>query len=96
VDPASIYNKTSSKISYQDLEVLKSRFPRLKEFSDAFLQARTMEELLKIESTSMKLKDAERKGDAEDKLFVNKQNLAANAVTVPSGKDDRWSILHSA
>jgi hypothetical protein len=96
LDPSSTYGRSNSKISSQDLSVLKMRFPRLREFSDEFLQARSMEELLKIESTSLKVKDAERKGDIEDRLAVNKQNLEANAVKIMSGSDDRWSILHPA
>jgi hypothetical protein len=95
-DPASIYNRGPPQLEAQDLEILKMRFPRLREFSDQFLKARTMEEILKIESTSLKLKEAERKGDVEEKLAVNKQNLEACAVTVEKGKDDRWSSLHSA
>ncbi len=93
-DPGSIYNKAISVISVEDLQVLKLRFPRLKEFSDSFLRGRSMDELLKIESTSLKLKDAERRGDAEDKLAVNKQNLENNAIFVEGGKDDRWNLLH--
>jgi hypothetical protein len=95
-DPGAVHSRSSGTIGAQDLATLKLRFPRLKEFSDEFLRARTMEELLKIESTSMKLKDAERRGDVEDKLSTNKQNLEANAIWVERGRDNRWSTLHSA
>jgi hypothetical protein len=40
-----------NRISQQDLAVFKKRFPMLQEFSDSFLQSRTMDELLRIEST---------------------------------------------
>ena len=94
VDPGSIYSRTLVGLSSDDLHTLKQRFPRLREFSDEFLRNRSMEELLRIESTSLKMKDAERRGDAEDKLALNKQNLAANVVQVAGGPDDRWSTLH--
>jgi len=95
-DPGSVYNRLPSRIGDSDLEILKSRFPRLREFSDNFLKSRTMEELLKIESTSIKVKDAERRGDAEERLSLNKQNLETNAVWIERAKDDRWSTLHPA
>ena len=95
VDPSSIYAKGAPvKISSRDLAILKMRFPRLKEFSDDFLQARSMDELLKIESTSLKLKEAERRGDIEERLAFNKQNLEANHIMVPESADNRWTILH--
>jgi hypothetical protein len=104
VDPGSVYHGAAGssngatsgqvKIAAADLAVLKIRFPRLKEFSDGFLQARTMDELLKIESTSIKLKDAERRCDVEERLSSNKQNLECSAVTLAAGSDNRWSILH--
>ena len=103
-DPGSIYHNpgvptaaqgnVQFKIAAQDLAVLKLRFPRLKEFLDEFLQARSMDELLKIESTCMKLKDAERRGDVEEKLSMNKQNLEVSSVTLAAGSDNRWSVLH--
>jgi hypothetical protein len=95
-DPGSVYNRLPSRIGDSDLEILKSRFPRLREFSDNFLKSRTMEELLKIESTSIKVKEAERRGDAEERLSLNKQNLETNAVWIERAKDDRWSTLHPA
>jgi len=48
MDPAG----GSGNISPQDLQVLKEKFPQLAEFSDSFLRSRTMDELLRIESTS--------------------------------------------
>ena len=95
-DPGSLYHKAPMRIKEADLIILKNRFPRLKEFSDEFLQARSMEELLKIESASIKIREAERKGDVEDKLAVNKQNLESSAVNVEAGLDNRWTVLHPA
>ena len=42
-DPGSLYFKTPLKIGSADLSILKNRFPRLKEFTDEFLQARSMD-----------------------------------------------------
>jgi hypothetical protein len=61
-----------SKISPKDLAVLKDRCPHLAEFSDDFLQQRTIDELLRIESTSLRIKDAERARETEDRLSSNK------------------------
>jgi hypothetical protein len=80
------------KISLEDLAVLKGRFPHLADFSDSFLMSRTTDELLRIESTSMKLRDAERSRDVEDRLHANKSALA----TKMAGVDNRWNILHAA
>jgi hypothetical protein len=91
-DPAS----SGAKISRADLLVLKQRFPHLSDFSDSFLMARSTDELLRIESTSMKLKDAERGRDVEDKLHANKSALASRVVSVQAGEDNRWTILHQA
>ncbi len=62
-DPAG--NQQAPRIAAADLEILKGRFPHLADFSDQFLQSRTTDELLRIESTSLKLRDAERGRDAE-------------------------------
>jgi hypothetical protein len=91
-DPAS----AAGKISADNLAVLKGRFPHLADFSDSFLMSRTTDELLRIESTSMKLKDAERGRDVEDRLHANKSALASKVVKVPEGEDNRWNILHQA
>jgi hypothetical protein len=74
-DPAD-----GKKISTADLAVLKGRFPHLADFSDSFLMSRTTDELLRIESTSMKLRDAERSRDVEDRLHANKTALATKTV----------------
>jgi hypothetical protein len=59
-DPAGV---GSSRISAADLNVLKEKFPQLCDFSTEFLQSRTMDELLRIASTSLRIKDAERARD---------------------------------
>jgi hypothetical protein len=85
-----------SRISPADLRVIRDKFPQLSEFSEEFLQSRTLEELLRIESTVVRSRDSERARESEDKLAVNKANLATKFYDVPAGRDNRWSELHPA
>jgi hypothetical protein len=86
----------ANRISPQDLLVLKERFPMLCQFSDDFLQSRSMDELLRIESTSLRVKDAERTRENEDKLSQNKLGLDTKYYEVQAGRDNRWTELHPA
>ena len=81
-------------LSDQDLESLKKRLPFLADFSDQFIRSRPMESLLKIESTSLKIKQMEQSRDHEDRLASNKLALENSVVNVPAGQDNRWSKLH--
>jgi hypothetical protein len=85
-----------TKISPADLRVIREKFPHLSEFSEEFLQSRTLQELLSIESTSVRSRDSERARESEDKLATNKANLATKYYDVPAGRDNRWSELHPA
>ncbi len=89
-------NPPAARIAAADLEILKGRFPHLADFSDQFLQSRTTDELLRIESTSLKLRDAERGRDAADRFHANKTALATRFTTVQAGMDNRWTVLHPA
>jgi hypothetical protein len=92
LDPAG----QSGNISPQDLQVLKEKFPQLAEFSNSFLRSRTMDELLRIESTSLRIKDAERARESEDRLAANKVALQTKFYDVPAGRDNRWNELRPA
>ena len=85
-----------NRISQQDLAVFKERFPMLQEFSDSFLQSRTMDELLRIESTSLRIKDVERSKETEERLASNKSALPTKFYNVVAGRDNRWDELHPA
>jgi hypothetical protein len=87
---------TGGRISPQDLAVFKEKFPSLMEFSDDFLQSRTMDELLRLESTSLRIKDAERSRETEEKLAGNKSKMESKFFGVQAGRDNRWSELHAA
>ena len=89
------YSRTAP-IRANDLAVLKTRFPYLTDFSDEFLMSRSTDELLRIESTSMKLRDAEKGRDVEDRLHANKAALASRVTAVEAGSDNRWTELHAA
>jgi hypothetical protein len=88
--------QNSQRISPADLRVLRDKFPQLSEFSEEFLQSRTLEELLRIESTCVRSKDSERAKEADEKLASNKAALASKFYEVPAGRDNRWSELHPA
>ncbi len=81
-------------INPDDLHVFREKFPLLNEFSKEFLQSRTLEELLRIESTSMRLRDADRARDIEEKLANNKMGLQNKLYDIPAGVDNRWDQLH--
>ncbi len=49
-DPGS---SSQQKISQEDPRMMKEKFPMLSDFSEHFLQSRTLDELLRIESTSL-------------------------------------------
>jgi hypothetical protein len=79
-----------------DLASLRQKFPFLADFSDHFVRSRPMESLLKIETTSMKMRELERARDTDDKLSTNKLALAQNITNVAAGPDNRWTVLHPA
>jgi hypothetical protein len=55
-----------------------------------------METLLKIETTSIKIREMDRVRDADDKLSSNKMALASTTIDVKAGPDNRWTVLHPA
>jgi hypothetical protein len=67
----------SSCISSEDLKVMREKFPQLNDFSEQFLKSRTLEELLCIESTSVRIRDSEKARETEERLTQNKADLAS-------------------
>jgi hypothetical protein len=55
-----------------------------------------METLLKIETTSIKIREMERIRDVDDKLSADKMAPATTATEVNAGMDNRWTTLHPA
>ena len=81
-----------SAVSDSDIAALRAKFPFLKDFSDGFIRANKPDSLMKLETANMKLKEAERTKDADDKLAYNRSNIGT--ICVDMGLDDRTSILH--
>ncbi len=86
---SSITTRFHQKISQEDLKVMRDKFPMLNDFSEHFLQSRTLDELLRIESTSLRIRDAERAREAEERLAQNKSNLPTKFYEVRGGRDNR-------
>jgi hypothetical protein len=87
---------TSTSLGDSDLACLRKKFPFLAEFSDEFVRSRPTETLLKMETTSIKMKELEKGRDIDDKLSSNKMELEDTFTEIKAGKDNRSSILHAA
>jgi len=69
-------------LSNEDLESLRKRLPFLADFSDEFIRSRPMESILKIETTSLKIRQMEQSRDHEDRLASNKNALESSMTSV--------------
>ena len=78
----------------QDLVAMRNKFPFLDGFSDTFIRNTPPESLLKMEATTIKMRDSERGRDADDKLAANRAALSDTPRLIGAGVDDRWSVLH--
>ncbi len=78
---------TGSAVTDSDLAALRAKFPFLKEFSDGFIKANKLDCLMRMETANMKLREAERTKDADDKLAHNRMNIVV--ISVDMGLDDR-------
>jgi hypothetical protein len=68
-----------------------AKFPFLKEFIDGFIRANKPDCLMRMETANMKLREAERTKDADDKLAHNRMNIGV--ISVDMGVDDRDGYL---
>ena len=85
-----------SHIGDEDLAILRRNFPMLAEFSDEFLRSRPTETLIKMETTSIKMRELEKGRDLDERLSNNKMELETTFTEVKSGRDNRSSCLHEA
>jgi len=85
---------SSSSISDNDIAALKRKFPFLQEYSDNFIRHAKPDCLVKLEATNMKMKEAERSRDNDDRLAANRLALSSTPKLVQAGPDDRCSTLH--
>jgi hypothetical protein len=81
----------TSALTDSDLAALRAKFPFLKEFSDGFIRANKPDCLMRMETANMKLREAERTKDADDKLAHNRMNIGV--ISVDMGVDDRKGYL---
>jgi hypothetical protein len=95
---SSTHQACSSIYVLSDAEVatMRDKIPFLREMSDGFIRSMPPQDLLKLESTSLRIREAERMKDAEDKLAANRASLGSRPKEVKAGLDDRWNILHDA
>ena len=96
--PVTLQHQTSDGLAMTsaDIASLKETYPVLAEFSDIFIRSSTRSELMKMQSTAYKLKENERTKEADDRLASNKSALAVKFSRITEGKDNRWTVLHSA
>ena len=69
-------------VNSQNLEGLKKRHPFLNEYSDSTLSSISLDTLLKLESTSIKLKSLEKMRATEEKLAANRDALMVTEISV--------------
>ena len=91
-DPAS----QTQRMTDEDIASLRKRHKFLEDFSDTFIRNTPVGDLMKIETTAIKLKDWEKNKDADDRLSINKSALSSTFSDVSAGRDNRLSVLHPA
>ena len=89
-----LQQQSSPAITDGDIAALKRKFPFLQEYSDAFIRHAKPDCLVKLEATNLKMKEAERGRDNDDRLAANRLALSSQPKTVQAGQDDRCSTLH--
>ena len=95
-DDLDMAHLRTSALFDQDVAALKEGFPFLADFSDDFIRHTPRGDLMKIQSTAHKMREAENGRDADDKLAHNKSSLPNKFTSVPAAKDNRWNQLHDA
>ena len=88
--------RSRDRMSDSDIASLRRRHTFLEEFSDEFIRRTPVGDLMKIETTAIKLKEVERSKDASDRLAANKTAMASTFTRVAEGRDNRWNSLHPA
>ena len=83
-------------IKQSQLNSLRKRHTFLNEYEDEVILHCPIDTLLKLESTSIKLKNLEKANDVDSKLTANRDNLPTTKLQVKEGEDNRWTVLHEA
>ena len=97
-DPGSGHQQTGYQaiLNITQLASLRKRHVFLNEYSDEIIISTPIDTLLKLESTSIKLKNLEKAKDIDDKLTGNRDNLPDTIIQVEKGVDNRWDKLHDS
>jgi hypothetical protein len=81
--------------SNPDLGSIKKKFCFLAEYSDEFISKNGLDTIIvKLKSTALRLKEAEKGRGTEEKLALNRDELAATTIRVMAGVDNRWDQIH--
>jgi hypothetical protein len=93
VQPNPMYQPGISDV---DIKALKLKFSFLSNYTDSFIRHATPECLVKLEATNLKMKEAERGRDMDERLAQNRAAASTHPKEIGPGLDDRCSILHEA
>ena len=98
IDPGSGLQLTGHQaiLNITQLASLRKRHMFLNEYTDEIIMSTPIDTLLKLESTSIKLKNLEKAKDIDDKLTCNRDNLPDTIIQVEKGVDNRWDKLHDS
>jgi hypothetical protein len=77
-----------------DLGWIREQFPNLKKLSDEFIRSTPISDLMKMESTQLKMSQIKNSRNAQEKLSINKMQMERSFTTLESGRDNRSSSLH--
>ena len=91
-DPAG----TSMGFKLSQLASLRKRHAFLNEYDDELILTTPISTLLKLETTSIKLRNLEKSRDIDECLSTNRDNLPFNMINVEAGRDNRWTELHTS
>ena len=89
-------SQNNDGITDDDIRALKLKFGFLADYSDTFIRHAKPDCLVKLEATNLKLKEAERVRDADDRLATNRAMAISHPKSITAGLDDRCHILHMA
>jgi len=88
--------KNQSYMSSISLEGLKKRHQFLCEYPEELLSSTNLDTILKLESTSMKLRALEKAGDSSDRLSSNRDTMESTFYAIREGRDNRSTIIDPA
>ena len=95
-DPGSLQTGHQAILNISQLSSLRKRHTFLNEYSDELIISTPIDTLLKLDSTSIKLKNLEKAKDIDDKLTSNRDSLPDTAIQIEQGTDNRWDKLHNS